>query len=233
MATRMVMVPQDTYSNLMSQQKQVYSPVVNQLSNLDQELQSIISNPNLSEDAKYHHYQSVFGRYQTLKQTQFPKPPPTVQMEVQTGPDLPTSSLPIDERQLIDLLPKPIRNKGRILINHLKANKTIQWIPSGELLVDGSPIQGSNITDLVHYVTRRRPTVKTPLGANQFMDLLNKTNAPKEAVTPKDERSSIIGTSFSPQLYSTPLQKPKSSPVHLSPYKNKRIRKQTNFWKPY
>ncbi len=60
------MVPQDAYSSLMSQQKQLYSPVVNQLSNLDQELQSILTNPNLSSDAKYYQYMNVFDGIKIL-----------------------------------------------------------------------------------------------------------------------------------------------------------------------
>ncbi len=63
----MVMFPQDAYTNLLSQQKQLYSPVVNQLSSLDQELQAILADPNLSSDAKYHRYMNVFGRYQNFK----------------------------------------------------------------------------------------------------------------------------------------------------------------------
>ncbi len=97
------MVPQDAYSSLRSQQKQLYSPVVNQLSNLDQELQSILTNPNLSPDAKYYQYMSVFGRYQNIRQT---KQQPaniqtadvkTLETDTQTGDDMPIVTLPVEE----------------------------------------------------------------------------------------------------------------------------------------
>ncbi len=216
-ATKMVMVPQDAYSSLLSQQKQMYSPVVNQLSNLDQELQSIMSNPNIPSDVKYHHYRQVFGRYQQLRNQQFPQMPPNVtkmSTDVQTYNDFPAKQLPIDERHLIETLPKPSRRKAKILLDHLRQNEqSFQWLDSGELVADGTPIRGSNISDLVHHVTRNRPTVKSPEGSEEFSELLEKTNVPKEAFNRSEHLSAPesapfgLGTSFSPSKTSTPKTK--------------------------
>jgi hypothetical protein len=221
--TKMVMVPQDTYSSLMSQQKQIYSPVVGQLSNLDQELQSILNNPNLSTDAKYHQYMSVFGRFQSMKAQQFPTPvivpEPTI--------------FPVDEHRLIDSLPKNVRRTGRLLMEHLKENKDqIKWLKSGELVSDGQTIQGSNLTDLVHHITRNRPSKKSPVGATQFTELLKKTNAPQEAFHDQvTKQLNTIGTSFSPlsvaDLFKTPMA---DNTLQKTP---KRNRKQTQRWQAY
>ncbi len=157
------MVPQDAYSSLMSQQKQLYSPVVNQLSNLDQELQSVLTNPNLSSDAKYYQYMNAFGRYQNLRQTKQQQPAniqtadvKTLETDTQTGDDLPFVALPVEERRLIDSLPKPVRWKGKILLDYIKGDpQNFQWLKSVELLrPEGHPIPSSNITDLFHYAAR-------------------------------------------------------------------------------
>jgi hypothetical protein len=219
-ATKMVMVPQDAYSSLMSQQKQMYSPVVNQLSNLDQELQSIMSNQNIPSDAKYHHYRQVFGRYQQLRNQQFPQSTPNftkMSTDTQTFNDFAAKGLPIDERHLIETLPKPSRRKAKILLDHLKQNdRSFQWLDSGELVADGTTIHGSNISDLIHHVTRNRPTARTPEGSEQFSELLDKTNVPKEAFnrsettfrTPTTPFTTFAaGTSFSPTKTSTPKTK--------------------------
>ena len=99
---KMVMVPQETYSSLMSQQKQSFPPVVQQMSNLDQELQSILSNPNLSPDLKYHQYKQAFNRYQQLRNDHFqPKPyVPMVTMDIQTDNDLPTGNIPVKQKDV-------------------------------------------------------------------------------------------------------------------------------------
>ena len=255
--TKMVMVPQDTYSGLLAQQKQTYSPAIGQLSNLDQELQNVLSNPNLSTDEKYHHYQNVFGRYQNLKHQQFYHKPATnpVQPAVDTTPYL----LPVQEPHLIHGLPKQTRRKGQLLLEHLKRNKDhFQWMDSGELVMNGHPIPGSNLTDLVHHVTRTRPTVRAPAGAAEFKRLLQNTNVPQEALsqvppplqqvvqpaTPFQTPTATVGTAFSPpsERY-TPLKDvlrktKKNTPVTLrqTPLKDvlrKRKKNTPQRWAPY
>ena len=208
--SKMVMVPHDVYSGIMSKQEQTYSPLIGQLSNLDQEIQSILSNPNLSTDAKYQLYQQVFGRYQHLKQQQFPVQQFQTVPDVKIASGIQTEDLPIVEQNLIDGLPKPIRRKGKMLLNHLQANKSISWKPSGELKdKSGLPIEGSNITDLVHYVTRNRPTAKAPNGSNEFIALLEETNVPREAISGLEDKfmtPKTFGTDFSPLSTSTPKE---------------------------
>ncbi len=208
--SKMVMVPQDAYTNLLSQQKQLYSPVVNQLSSLDQELQAILADPNLSSDAKYHRYMAVFGRYQNFKSQQMKNA--TVQMPVapmQPEMDVPPpADLPIREQQLIGSLPFNVRRKGKMLLNHIKSDPDhFKWQKSGELVVDGTPVPASNITDLFHYATRDRKTAKSPAGFKEFKKLLDETNVPREALNqsqPLATPSPKLGTSFSPLAFSTP-----------------------------
>ena len=243
--TKMVMVPQDAYSSLISQQKQLYSPVVNQLANLDNDLQSIMSNPNMSADAKYHQYMNTFNRYQQLRKEQFPvQRNPTfhqISTEIQTAEDIPMMDFPVEERRIIDSLPKPVRRKGKILLEHMKDKKEhFNWLNSGELVFNGTPIHGSNFTDLVHYFTRNQPNSSPPTGAEQFENLLNITNAPKEALNtaeikfknPKTE----LGTSFSPatastpKITKTPLKKSvKKSPKKLLTRERKPVQKYGNW----
>ncbi|MCP3664596.1 MAG: hypothetical protein GY696_19250, partial [Gammaproteobacteria bacterium] len=136
------------------------------MSNLDQELQSILTNPNLSSDAKYYQYMHVFGRYQNLRQTKQQQQlaniqtanVKTLETDTLTGVHMPIVTLPVEERNLIGSLPKPVHWTGRILLDHIKADpQNFQWLKSGELLSpEGHPIPGSNITNLFHYATRNR-----------------------------------------------------------------------------
>ncbi|MCP4336224.1 MAG: hypothetical protein GY679_00015 [Mycoplasma sp.] len=166
-----------------------------------------MSNPNIPSDAKYHHYRQVFGRYQQLRNQQFPQSTPNfakMSTEAQTYNDFHARGLPIDERHLIETLPKPSRRKGKILLDHMKQNdQSFQWLDSGELVIDGTPIHGSNIADLVHHVTRNRPTVRSPDGAEEFAELLDKTNVPKEAFNRSETFTTPtgLGTSFSPMSF--------------------------------
>jgi hypothetical protein len=247
-ATKMVMVPQDIYSGLLAKENQTYSPLVGQLANLDHELNSIMTNPNLSSDMKYQLYQQTFNRYQHLKNQQFPRSNqfPTTVVDTSTSALPKTSAaavigtqtnLEIDESSLISGLPKTVRRKGKILLDHIrKQQPEFNFTPSGELIdgTSGKSIPGSNITDLVHFTTRNRPSAQPPSGAGEFMKLLLKTNVPKEAIntdltnkntqgggdesflseedfrTPTASSSTILGTIYSPPT--TRIKKtPKSS----------------------
>ena len=248
----MVMVPQDTYSSLLSQQKQTYSPAIGQLSNLDQELQSVLSNPNLSTDEKYHQYQNVFGRYQNIRHQQF-YPKPAAAQPIQPPVDATPFLLPVQESNLINGLPKQTRRKGQLLLGHLKHNKDkFQWMDSGELVINGHPIPGSNLTDLVHHVTRTRPTARAPVGAAEFTRLLQNTNVPQEALaqqptpqqvvhptTPFRTPTATVGTAFPPpgeQDQPQTSRKKRPAPLRNTPLKEvlRNRRKRTSpRWSPY
>ena len=190
-ATKMVMVPQEIYSGLLSKENQSFPPLVGQLANLDQQLSSIISNPSLSTDAKYQLYQQTFSRYQHLKNQQFPLNRNNINnsagaVDISTIPKIPLSTqtdYEIDETGIVSGLPKTVRRKGKILLDHLK-KQNLQFTSTGELIDPntGKLIPGSNFTDLVHYATRNRPTLQPPTGGGEFMNFLLKTNVPREAI---------------------------------------------------
>ena len=206
--SKMVMVPEDAYSSLVRQQQQLMPPMAMQMSNLDMELKSILNNPNLTVDEKHDSYYRTFNRYNQLHGRLLnpavvePVVPP--KQDSASDKATMTSGVPVSAKMLLDGLPKVARTRGRLLLGHLNSNKEIQWTDNGELLIDGNPIQGSNITDLLHFFTRDRPTAQPPFGAREFADQLQDTNVPAEAVVP-DAFNKVgtlnlkLGTLFSPK----------------------------------
>ena len=55
------------------------------------------------------------------------------------------------------------------------------WDASGRLVVDGVPVENTNVLDLVHSVTRPRK-VAAPAGAHIFLKTLAEINTPTELV---------------------------------------------------
>ena len=190
--TKMLMVPEDAYTNLLNQQQQLMPPAAQQLSNLDSELKSILANPGLSVEEKYDRYNRTFGRYKHLQRPLFQPPmiaPPLVNAETQVVPretaekGTSAENVPISQKILLQSLPKGLRERGKTFLKHLERKKEIiRWTPRGELLRDGDPIPDSSIADLVHFFTRDRPTVKPPAGAVELAQQLQDTNIPLEAV---------------------------------------------------
>ncbi len=84
---------------------------------------------------------SEFGRYQNLRQSKQQTANiqsadvKTLETDTQIGDDMPIVTLPVEERRLIGSLPKPVRWKGKILLDHIKGDpQNFQWLKSVELL---------------------------------------------------------------------------------------------------
>jgi hypothetical protein len=237
--TKMVMVPEEAYSSLVGQQQQLMPPIAMQLSNLDSELKSILTNPSLNVDEKYNQYYQIFKRYGHLHGRQFNPPEQPLaplqakQEQLERKPEMvnkatSTFTVPVSEQTLLQSLPKIARRRGKLLLEHLKRKRQIQWNDNGELMANGSPVEGSNVTDLLHFFTRDRPSVVPPKGAAELADLLQETNVPVEAVVPNSFNQTgmlafNLGTLFSPK--NTPVKK---SVKLTSPRSNLTKRKKMN-----
>lgn len=227
--TKMVMVPEDAYTSLVGQQQQLMPPVAMQLSNLDNELKSILNNPSLGVDEKYNSYYRTFNRYSHLqgKPTVLLPEPPREHKQVEQKPEMVDNmtstvvvGVPVSEKGLLDNLPKIARRRGKLLLEHLKRKEQIQWADTGELLVNDRPVEGSNVTDLFHFFTRDRPSVVPPKGAREFAELLQETNVPVEAVVPDSFNKAgtltfDLGTLFSPNR--SPKKTPRKKTTERKP----------------
>ena len=74
---------------------------------------------------------------------------------------------------------KTNKTRANQLYNLLSMRLSDRWNENGELLtVDGEPIKGSNILDLVNYVTSSNKAKNAPYGFNDFKQLLSEANVP-------------------------------------------------------
>ena len=102
-----------------------------------------------------------------------PRDPPT---SPRGGDGGPPSEQP--HQDISSTLPPTLRTKGSALLRNL--TPTLQWNDRGEILSDGKPIPGSNITDLVHTAVRvsRKPK-RWPEGWEYFRRHMKETNVPQ------------------------------------------------------
>ena len=79
-------------------------------------------------------------------------------------------------------IPKTMKTRAEALLAHLKERgDVITWDDMGQVLVDGVLIPKSNISDLVSDAMRSRKHFN-PVGVQQFYNVLNKINVPKDLV---------------------------------------------------
>ena len=89
----------------------------------------------------------------------------------------------IIEAELIESLPRSLKVKGKLLLQRLKVNN-VTWNSAGELIIENTKYDGTNIIDLVNDVMCNRK-YSAPFGWQIFADMLKKLNVPQEMVINK------------------------------------------------
>ena len=84
-------------------------------------------------------------------------------------------------RKTLNAAPPRFQRVVGNLLDHIKASERLGWNQRGELLLDGRPVRGSNILDLVHAVIRPRKA-RAPPGTGDFIAALTEINTPIELI---------------------------------------------------
>ena len=98
----------------------------------------------------------------------------------------------------------------------------ITWDDKGAVSVEGKPLQGSSITDLVNDVVRNRKGF-SPTGRNDFTQVLAKLNTPEDFIRNDDRRKLL--SEFKKRPTQLPITPENASSFSLFPSPPTRPRK--------
>jgi hypothetical protein len=154
------------------------NPNITQTSELQKDMGSVLHREDLSESEKAQLYGQTLQKFQLAHQKAV-QPSPRVQQQEQ-----PVQTETISETmhdRIIDSVPVTMRRKAKLLLQMLKGHPNMSWNAQGNLEVQGKPIPGSNMIDLVNDVLRQRKG-STPRGWQEFSRGLKESNVPQEYV---------------------------------------------------
>ena len=172
-------------------------PVDTTLRDLDADMTSILDRTDLEVSDKVRLYNQALLRYNGMRKTRANKPTRVVvvpEEKVMNGEDGEAGNDSAGE--IVATMPKSLHAKARLLATRLK--KMVDWNDRGELLHEGVAIPGSNITDLVHDLVRKRKTFD-PIGWRQLASQLRGSNIPMELVGNVARRQHIQKGEITPQ----------------------------------
>ena len=186
------------------------------LRDLERGLKSILGSDDLSEERKANLYSHYFQQYLTMKkkQTTTYRLPSQVTLSAEAGDVAQQDSGPDPiEKEIVDSAPKNLQRLAGLLTRRIKENPTMGWTDRGELVIDGSAVEGSNIVDLVNDVLRQRKN-SNPRGWEQFATKLREVNVPSELVR-NPLRANYIRSGFSTPTHQSrsPLSSPPQTPL--------------------
>lgn len=163
---KMIMIPVEEYNkyrNLMYTTQVV--PAVNPMQKEMTDIQAKYGD-NLPDDQRNKLEAEIIQKYTG-------KP-----IDPSPAPEIDKSQLEWIKSSLADF-GKTNKTRANQLYNQLDSRLSNRWNENGEILtVNGEPIQGSNILDLIDYVTSAQKSKRVPMGIRDFKEMLTQANVP-------------------------------------------------------
>ena len=134
-------------------------PVDTTLRDLDADMTNILDRTDIEVSDKVRLYNQALLRYNGITKTRANKPTRAVvvrEEKVVTEEDAEEEN--DSAGKIVAGMPKSLHMKARVLTARLK--KMVDWNDRGEPLHEGVVIPGSNITEFLHDLVRRRKTVQ-------------------------------------------------------------------------
>ena len=122
--------------------------------------------------------------------------------------------------KILNATPGRFQRTTKILLDHIKGSNKMNWDRAGRLVIDRAVVEGRNVLDLVHSVTRPRK-IATPAGADVFLKTLAEINTPTELVhNAKSLKLPKVHTKGTPDLRSP---YPRRTKLQKTPSKQREI----------
>lgn len=205
----MVLVPEEFMNMLERKENMQTAPMTKSMIRLDQKMDNILEDTKKPADDKATQYTQNLQRFLDV-QEQKRDFIPTVKIHQESSSPLITNAQeikkeevmkseespseaksPLSENEILESIPKNSRTLAKSMITRLKANREhVTWNNKGEVSVNGQPVTGSNIIDLVNDQLRARKDFN-PKGWEQFTESLEKINMPKYLMRNEKRKSHI------------------------------------------
>ena len=179
----------------------IQQPVQREMLRRYQTAQGILRDDSKQVDRKMNEYQEAMNEFALLRdrvgQSQHFKQPKMVKKEYNSdtarGNDdkeiKPDEALKKDDDDDVDmesvsLLPVKAQNNAKKLMKYLRDRSNVTWKRGGEVSIDGVPLRGANITDLVSDVVHGTKLYSSS-NLKPFLNAMVKANIPETLVKNK------------------------------------------------
>lgn len=168
----------DKLNQVKKEEYKFVDPRLNTLMRVDSSIKSTLNDSKMSDEEKAQSYAQDIQEFLAYKKQQQNQLGPTLETEhVAPAPKINA----ISTLDIVKTAPKKFQGKAERLAEFLKASGKVSWDEYGRLIVEGKPMEGTNIIDLVNDALRKRKSF-APKGRQFFAENLRRMNAPKELV---------------------------------------------------
>mgnify|MGYP001552780171 CR=1 FL=1 len=178
---KMVLVPREMLKLLETKQQEQLPPLKEKTVDLRQSMNNTLERSDLPDDLRMKMYDQQFHKYDHFKEA-VKSTPVNLVIKGDKSPTKKQDGDDLDPLDIIESVPKTMREKARWLVHRMKKSADIGWNNEGELVVDGTPVKGSHIVDLVNQTLRKRKRVKQLTGEDAYLQGLRRLHIPQEVV---------------------------------------------------
>lgn len=180
------------------------SPLVKSMSSLNQQMNNSLTDANQPDEIRIKNHEQLFQRYLGL-QEQRENHIPTVKLHsseatVPQGSQPPQESQlpqepqdqpqtkPITDSEILETVPKKFKGQAEGLLRWIrKTPEAVQWDDKGVVSLEGQPLDGTSISDLINDSLRKRKGFQ-PQGRDAFTKVLATLNTPDDFIRNEDRR---------------------------------------------
>ena len=212
----MSLIPHEMVEKLMYQQrhKEDTRPQVHYATNLDKEMQEILTRDNLTEYDKAMLYMQLLNKYlgtihsrdipkiqdqNTPAMQQHPAPPQQQHQPEPADIDPPAQPLvvppssPVSLKKIVEKVPKYSRARARQLASKLKEDPNFHWDSKGEITINGKVLEGSNIKQIISNASTNPRQPFTPVGLDTVLAYIRENRQiPSDIITNKNWQNKLF-----------------------------------------
>ena len=207
MMKKFVIVPEEKHRASLNAVKEsnreilqsIQQPVQHEMLKRYQTAQGILRDDSKPLDRKMSEYHEAMNDFALLRDRGghglYFKQPRTVEKQhdalekKKTNDDAAETMKPVktqeeDDMDRVFLLPTKAQNNAKKLMKYLRDQGNVSWTREGEVSIDGEPLKGTNIIDLVDDVVNRTKPYSNPQ-LNPFLNAMARANIPETLVKNK------------------------------------------------
>ena len=149
---KLYLVPEEVINSWKANQRRltVDYPDQTQITQLDTSMGQILKDDTSSYAKEKLHNQEL-GKYLNLRKSPPPEP------------------VPKPKANLLVSIPKSHMAKASGILQYLEEDEDVEWDAKNQVYIKGRKIEGSNVTDLMHRMVRKRKTVPDPEGYQELL----------------------------------------------------------------
>src|ERR1700678_1445619 len=202
MANKVVAIPEEMWERQKLESGRRIEPICHSLYEIEQSIADLLDDDNISDSDKVQLLIQMQSRYNRI----YDNRDKNFELTVKESPQMGKMN---DATSIIQTLPKQLQKKAKDVITAIQnSDGVVGWDEKNHLMIDGKPIENSNLSDLIKDLVDSKNIDTIPTGWKQFVDKIKEINVPSYMVGLHMRQAYKLGSMPTIKRDTTPVASP-------------------------